>query len=196
VTHLCRKFVTSIAAGAVVRFGAHIDNDRRRAITPGTRQRPAASTDKETDVNTTTAARVPTTGSHVDSGETSSYRDAPATSHRRRAARRAASSTLLAVVVAAGMWAGNDPTAQAPEPAKIKAALPASTGASASAYFVTTLEPTTVRYYSAVYTSDPNGPAAGTPCSTSSLVGGATSYQRIEVATKPDGTPLPLRRCR
>ena len=59
-------------------------------------------------------------------------------------------------------------TALAPEPAKLTAALPAYS-ASTGAIYVSSGVPTRVLFYSAGWTGDSKGPAAGTPCSTVAL---------------------------
>lgn len=51
----------------------------------------------------------------------------------------------------------------------------------AAATFVNSQQPTGVRYYSSSWTSDSTGPAAGTPCSSISLLRHADTTQVIQV---------------
>jgi len=86
----------------------------------------------------------------------------------------------VAIAMSLGVFAIGSGTALAPGPAKLRTALGPSSGATASAVIVNTSIETKVLYYSSSWTSDPTGPAAGTPCSTIALAIGAKTQQIMQ----------------
>ena len=99
----------------------------------------------------------------------------------------AAIALTIAGSAGATMLAAAD-NALAPGPAKLSAALAGTSGATAAAVYVGSNQPTSVRYYSSSWTSDSQGPAAGTPCSSVALA-------RDQVATKVIQVQGSYRRC-
>jgi hypothetical protein len=106
------------------------------------------------------------------------YRSERTSIERKMAA--AAAIVFVALAAASGVWFSGASTASAPEPALLRVALGASTGATAAAIYLSGT-PTSVRYYSAASTYDPYGPAAGTPCSTAALAKDRVTTQVIVV---------------
>jgi hypothetical protein len=94
-----------------------------------------------------------------------------------------AGSILLAGAIAGGIWTtSNAATAIAPGPAKLSASLPATSGATVAAVYLNSRQPTSVRFYSASWTADTNGPGAGTPCSSTSLAADAVTSRVIQAS--------------
>jgi hypothetical protein len=83
---------------------------------------------------------------------------------------------LASTVVSSYALFGHD--AWAPEPARLDGYLSGGTGVSAAAYYVNTLEQTTVLKWPGSWTA--GSAQSGTPCSTYSLSPGATATQVIE----------------
>ena len=101
--------------------------------------------------------------------------------------RTLAATAAALIAFSAAFVAVGPKTALAPEPAKLSAALPASSSASASATYLNTNVPTQVRFYSASWTGDSRAPAAGTPCTTVGLARDALAYQVIQRQVLPSG---------
>lgn len=101
--------------------------------------------------------------------------------NRTSPVRGAISAALLAATVAAGSWFHAAPTAVAPEPAKLRVGLAATSGSTAEGYYLNTATQTRVRYYTGSWTSDGYGPPAGTPCSPFALSADATTSRVIQV---------------
>jgi hypothetical protein len=88
--------------------------------------------------------------------------------------------TLALTASAAASFSAGAGSALAPEPAKLNAALAPTAGATAAAVYVNTSTPTSVRFYSGSWTNDSYGPAAGTPCSNTSLATDQLARQVIQ----------------
>jgi hypothetical protein len=101
--------------------------------------------------------------------------------NRTSSVRGAATAALLAATVAAGSWLHGAPAAVAPEPAKLRAGLASTSGATADAYYLNSPTQTRVVYYTGSWTTDGYGPPAGTPCSPFALAADATTSRVIQV---------------
>jgi hypothetical protein len=102
-----------------------------------------------------------------------------------------AAGLLAVLAVAAGTFFAGAGSALAPEPAKLSSRLPVS-GATAAIY-VNTSTPTTVVFWGSSWTVASNGPAAGTPCSSSALAADAITSQAIQTFVTSGG--FTYRRC-
>jgi hypothetical protein len=86
---------------------------------------------------------------------------------------------LVTFASAASVWFDGAGTALAPEPARLRAPLTDTVGASADAYWLNTTTSTTVVRATGSYRYFSPAPPAGTPCSTTTLEAGQQTSKVI-----------------
>jgi hypothetical protein len=94
---------------------------------------------------------------------------------------RKALAGLAGLAIAGGIWMTSATTAVAPDIVRVTADLPNTTGASVAGVYVSSAQPTSVVRLTSSATYFPNGPAAGTPCSTAGLAAGSVTGLSVRV---------------